>query len=159
VSDKAERAILFVVVGALVAGAIWFQLRPREAGSPVASTDGIAGLGSNAVTTPSGLKYQDMVVGQGPTPKKGQTCVVHYLGRLTDGQEFDGSRKRGEPFRFPLGEGQVIKGWDEGVATMQVGGVRRLVVPAALGYGEAGSPPRIPANATLVFDVELLGIE
>ena len=111
-----------------------------------------------AVTTPSGLEYTDLAVGTGPWPKKGQTVVVHYTGRLTDGTKFDSSYDSYEPAKFVIGIRQVIKGWDEGLATMQVGGKRRLVVPPALGYGSK-STGKIPPNSTLVFEIELLGIE
>jgi peptidylprolyl isomerase len=106
-----------------------------------------------------GLKYQDMKVGTGASPHKGQTVVVHYTGWLTDGKKFDSSVDRGQPFKFQIGMGQVIKGWDEGVATMKVGGKRKLTIPPELGYGAAGAGGVIPGNATLVFDVELLGLE
>jgi FKBP-type peptidyl-prolyl cis-trans isomerase len=105
------------------------------------------------------LKYIDLKVGQGPQPKPGQTVRVHYTGWLTNGMKFDSSVDRNEPFEFPLGEGRVIRGWDEGVATMRVGGKRKLTVPSDLGYGIKGSPPEIPPNATLIFDVELLAIK
>ena len=95
-------------------------------------------------------------VGTGAAPKAGQTVSVHYTGWLTDGKKFDSSVDRGRPFEFPLGQGRVIKGWDEGVATMKVGGKRRLVIPEALGYGEEGSSPQIPPKAGLKFEVELL---
>ncbi|MBU6452907.1 MAG: FKBP-type peptidyl-prolyl cis-trans isomerase [Cyanobacteria bacterium REEB67] len=112
------------------------------------------------VTTPSGLKYDDIKVGSGATPQSGQTVVVHYTGWLTNGQKFDSSVDRGEPFEFVLGAGNVIKGWDEGVATMKVGGKRKLTIPPHLGYGAGGAGGgKIPPNATLVFDVELLGIK
>jgi peptidylprolyl isomerase len=107
----------------------------------------------------SGLQFKDTKVGDGVSPKQGQTVTVHYTGRLTDGQVFDSSHGRGQPFKFEIGTGQVIKGWDEGVITMKVGGTRTLVIPPELGYGTRGSGGLIPPNATLEFDVELLGIE
>lgn len=113
---------------------------------------------SAEVTTPSGLKYTDLVVGTGPTPQAGQTVVVNYRGTLPkDGSEFDSSYKTGKPAEFLIGVGKVIKGWDEGLMTMKVGGKRQLVVPAKLGYGAAGTP-NIPPNAILNFEVELLDV-
>ena len=109
-------------------------------------------------TTASGLKYKDEVVGTGPSPKDGQTVSVHYTGTFTDGKKFDSSLDRGKPFKFPLGMRKVIAGWDEGVATMKVGGKRKLVVPPSLGYGPDDYGP-IPGKSTLLFDVELLGVE
>ncbi|HLV81701.1 MAG TPA: FKBP-type peptidyl-prolyl cis-trans isomerase [Chthonomonadaceae bacterium] len=108
--------------------------------------------------TASGLEYEDIREGTGPSPARGQTAVVHYVGTLTDGQPFDSSRDRGQPFEFPVGMGRVIKGWDEGVASMKVGGLRKLTIPPELGYGASGAGGVIPPNATLVFEVELLGI-
>ncbi len=116
---------------------------------------GIPELKGQIVTTASGLRYIDEKVGDGASPAKGQTATVHYTGWLTNGKKFDSSVDRGTPFTFNIGQGRVIKGWDEGVATMKIGGKRRLIIPASLGYGASGSPP-IPANATLIFDVELL---
>ena len=127
--------------------------------------------------TPTGLKYQDIKEGDGPSPKNGQTCVVHYTGWLYDpsaadghgtgwlwedgakGKKFDSSVDRGQPFEFSLGMGRVIKGWDQGVSTMKVGGKRLLLVPPQLGYGARGAGSVIPANATLLFEVELLGVK
>ncbi|MDH7515664.1 MAG: FKBP-type peptidyl-prolyl cis-trans isomerase [Bacteroidota bacterium] len=111
------------------------------------------------VTTPSGLKYVDLVVGTGASPEKGKKVRVHYIGELSDGRVFDSSYDRGQPFEFTIGVGQVIKGWDEGVMSMKVGGKRRLIIPPKLGYGEQGVPPAIPPNAVLVFEVELLGVQ
>jgi peptidylprolyl isomerase len=115
------------------------------------------------VTTPSGLKIIDTQVGTGVMPKHGQTCVMHYTGWLyengTKGKKFDSSVDRGQPFEFPLGMHRVIAGWDEGVATMKVGGKRTLIIPPELGYGARGAGGVIPPNATLIFDVELLGVK
>jgi peptidylprolyl isomerase len=114
--------------------------------------------GTDEVTTPSGLKYIEIKEGNGATPKTGQTVVVHYTGTLEDGTKFDSSRDRNQPFSFKLGVGQVIKGWDEGLSTMKVGGRRQLIIPSELGYGARGAGGVIPPNATLIFDVELLRI-
>ncbi|MGK7880838.1 MAG: FKBP-type peptidyl-prolyl cis-trans isomerase [Crocosphaera sp.] len=112
----------------------------------------------NAVTTESGLKYIDLKVGDGDSPEKGQNVRVHYTGVLkSNGKKFDSSRDRNQPFSFKIGVGQVIKGWDEGVASMKVGGQRLLIIPPELGYGSRGAGGVIPGNATLIFDVELLG--
>ena len=116
-----------------------------------------------AMTTPTGLQIIDTTVGTGASPQTGQTCVMHYTGWLSDGgkkgKKFDSSVDRGAPFEFPIGMKRVIGGWDEGVATMKVGGKRTLIIPPQLGYGERGAGGVIPPNATLIFDVELLGIK
>ena len=109
-------------------------------------------------TTPSGLTYQEVAEGSGAEAKKGDQVSVHYTGWLVEGTKFDSSKDRGDPFEFRLGAGQVIKGWDEGVAGMKVGGTRKLTIPPSLGYGARGAGGVIPANATLVFEVELLGV-
>lgn len=115
------------------------------------------------VTTATGLKYRDTVVGTGAKAEPGKTVTVHYTGWLDDGgkpgKKFDSSKDRSEPFRFPLGAHQVIAGWDEGVAGMLVGGKRTLIIPSALGYGARGAGGVIPPNAVLIFDVELLGVQ
>jgi FKBP-type peptidyl-prolyl cis-trans isomerase len=134
---------------------------PSDTSTPTPAVPTFApALGVNlaAMTkTPSGLSYEDKKVGTGPAATSGKTVSVHYTGWLPDGTKFDSSRDRNEPFDFPLGAGHVIAGWDEGVAGMKVGGRRLLVIPPNLGYGPAGTGP-IPPNATLVFDVELLGV-
>jgi FKBP-type peptidyl-prolyl cis-trans isomerase FkpA len=109
-------------------------------------------------TTPSGLVVEDVTVGEGAVAVAGQNVKVHYTGWLTDGKKFDSSKDRDDPFVFPLGAGRVIKGWDEGVQGMKVGGKRKLTIPPALGYGARGAGGVIPPNATLVFEVELLGV-
>lgn len=123
-----------------------------DAPTPTAVAD------SEYVTDASGLKYYDLQVGDGAAPTEGSVVFVHYTGWLTDGTMFDSSMKRRKPFSFVLGAGQVIKGWDLGVASMKVGGKRQLVIPGDLAYGPMGRPPKIPANATLIFEVELLDI-
>ncbi len=110
-------------------------------------------------TTASGLRYIDFGGGNGAAAKAGDTVSVHYTGTLENGQKFDSSRDRNQPFGFPLGAGRVIKGWDEGVAGMRVGDKRRLIIPSTLGYGSSGAGGVIPPDATLIFEVELLGIK
>jgi FKBP-type peptidyl-prolyl cis-trans isomerase len=111
------------------------------------------------VTTASGLQYIDTLEGSGATPQAGQTVIVHYTGYLDDGTKFDSSVDRSQPIEFTLGAGEVIRGWDEGLSTMKVGGKRRLLIPPNLGYGEQGRSGVIPPNAQLTFDVELLGVK
>ena len=137
----------------------WFlslALLAAAGGQPPAAGGG-GGSGNNEVTTPSGLKYTDDQVGTGATAESGKTVSVHYTGWLLNGTKFDSSRDRGQPFNFPLGAGRVIKGWDEGVAGMRVGGKRTLIIPPDLGYGARGTGP-IPPNSTLKFEVELLDV-
>ena len=131
-----------------------------------APQDAPGGVPTNAPTavpdyskTDSGLEYCDIKAGEGATPSKGQQVTVHYTGWLTDGKRFDSSVVKSRPFTFEIGRRRVIKGWDEGVMSMKVGGIRQLRVPPALGYGPGGHPPVIPKNATLVFEVELLEIK
>jgi FKBP-type peptidyl-prolyl cis-trans isomerase len=142
--------------------ALLFVLAIAGCGKDAKSAGFSASLGVDTTTmtkAPSGLWYTDMVVGQGAEAEPGRTVSVHYTGWLTNGTKFDSSRDRSEPFAFTLGAGQVISGWDEGVKGMKVGGRRKLVLPPQLAYGDGGAPPAIPPGATLVFDVELLGIE
>lgn len=120
--------------------------------------------GPAMITTDSGLKYVDTVVGTGATPVRGQQCRVHYTGWLDDGRnqrgkKFDSSLDRGQPLAIPIGVGRVIKGWDEGLMSMKVGGKRTLYIPSYLGYGPRGAGGDIPPNADLIFDVELLGVQ
>ncbi len=145
--NSQARIIAIVVVLALAAAAIAYVIKQR------------AGSGGTEITTASGLKYTDLVVGTGATPQKGQTVTVHYTGTLANGTKFDSSRDRGTPADFRIGVGAVIPGWDEGLMSMKVGGKRKLVIPSALGYGPQGRPPTIPGNSTLIFDVELLGVK
>ncbi len=139
-------AIITVIAGGMFASA---SVQAQTAGKPM--------------TTPSGLQIIDSKVGTGASPKTGQTCVMHYTGWLYEngakGKKFDSSVDRGQPFEFLIGTHRVIPGWDEGVATMKVGGKRTLIIPPQLGYGERGAGGVIPPNATLIFDVELLGIK
>ncbi len=129
----------------------------------IMSNDNASAQSGKPVTTSSGLQMIDTQAGTGASPKQGQTAVVHYTGYLNDngnkGKKFDSSVDRGQPFEFPIGQGRVIKGWDEGVASMKVGGKRTLIIPPALGYGASGAGGVIPPNATLIFDVELLGVK
>ncbi len=122
------------------------------------SSIAIGGTGME-VTTDSGLKYIDEKLGEGDFPQKGDILVVHYTGTLEDGTVFDSSIKRNQPIEFPVGKGRVIKGWDEGLLSMKVGGKRKLIIPSELGYGARGAGGVIPPNATLFFDVELLEIK
>lgn len=150
-TQRRNRNLLLVALAVIVLGVLgyfawstWFAQPGGEAGG-------------ETITTETGLQYQDLVVGDGPVAQSGNTVRVHYTGWLTDGTEFDSS-VGGNPFQFTLGAGRVIRGWDEGVSGMQVGGKRRLTIPPDLGYGSQGAGGVIPPNATLIFEVELLEI-
>ena len=132
--------------------------------TPAKATQPPQPKGPMMITTDSGLKYMDAVVGTGASPAKGQRCMVHYTGWLNDGRgqhgkKFDSSVDRGQPLAIPIGVGRVIKGWDEGLMTMKVGGKRTLYIPSYLGYGPRGAGADIPPNADLIFDVELLSVQ
>ena len=156
-------AVSMLMLVSIPAGAQDSAASPASAAStPVAQPAAPAKKTAKApkvITTASGLQYQILKRGKGATAQIGQTVSVHYTGWLTDGTKFDSSVDRGQPFSFSLGAGQVIKGWDEGVAGMKVGEKRKLTIPPDLGYGAAGAGGVIPPNATLVFDVELLGVQ
>jgi peptidylprolyl isomerase len=131
--------------------------------TPTTATAQEVGKVGKTVTTPSGLQIIDTQIGTGASPRPGQTCIMHYTGWLyqggAKGQKFDSSLDRRQPFEFPIGQGRVIRGWDEGVASMKVGGKRTLIIPPNLGYGARGAGGVIPPNATLIFEVELLGVK
>ncbi len=148
------------LVAALIsfAAAARSEAPSKTAGAGAPSSSGPAKVTGKPTVTPSGLKYYDLKKGDGALAKAGDTVRVHYTGWLTDGKKFDSSLDRGEPIAFKLGQGMVIKGWDEGVAGMKVGQKRQLQIPAKLGYGERGAGGIIPPNADLVFDVELVGV-
>ena len=129
------------------------------ADTPTADAGGGGECSTDYTTTDSGLKIRDIDCGDGDEAQRGDTLEVHYEGRLEDGRKFDASRDHGSTFEFQLGAGMVIAGWDEGLVGMKVGGKRELIIPPELGYGETGSPPAIPPNATLVFEVELVSIK
>jgi len=143
--NRQARTVAIIVVLALAAAAVTYLIVNRSGNS-------------QEVKTASGLRYTDITVGTGATPQRGQTVTVHYTGTLENGKKFDSSVDRGVPYTFRIGRGEVIKGWDEALMTMKVGGKRHLVIPPNLGYGANGTS-NIPGNSTLIFDVELLGVK
>jgi len=144
-----------LLIAALAVAVVLFVILRSSGESPIGPIAGPDGI----VTTASGLQYIDEVEGTGDSPKPGQLVTVHYTGTLENGTKFDSSVDKGTPYPFKIGTGRVIRGWDEGIMTMKVGGKRRLIVPPNLGYGTNGNPPSIPPNAKLIFEVELLGIQ
>ena len=143
-TKRSTRIIAVLLIGALaIAGLAYLFLRG----------------GNSTVTTPTGLRYEDLVVGTGATAAAGKKVSVDYTGTLESGEKFDSSHDRGQPYEFTLGGGDAIKGWDEGISGMKVGGKRKLTIPPRLGYGPTGRPPKIPGNATLIFEVELLDVK
>jgi FKBP-type peptidyl-prolyl cis-trans isomerase len=148
-----KKTVLMCACVATLFACAYGQAADKKTATPAAAAQ------SKAVTTASGLMYENIAAGKGAAAKAGDTVVVHYTGWLTDHTKFDSSRDRNVPFEFRLGAGQVIPGWDQGVAGMKVGGKRKLTIPPNLGYGATGAGGVIPPNATLVFEVELLGIK
>ncbi|MFH1192718.1 MAG: FKBP-type peptidyl-prolyl cis-trans isomerase [Candidatus Jorgensenbacteria bacterium] len=148
-----NKTIIFALVAVAVIAGVYFLFGGNKNMNTQNGTPG------NEITLPGGLKINDLVTGAGAEAKAGQTVTVNYAGTLADGTKFDSSYDRGTPFSFLLGAGQVIEGWDEGVAGMKVGGKRLLIIPPELGYGSAGAGGVIPPNATLTFDVELLAVQ
>ena len=151
---------IFLTLVLVIGGGIWLFMRKNNEVQS-ASIDTISSGTPTPTPTmvPNGLQLEDLKVGTGPEAKSGQVVTVHYTGTLTNGQKFDSSVDRGQPFSFILGGGMVIKGWDQGLLGMKVGGKRKLIIPPDLAYGERGAGGVIPANATLVFEVDLLGVQ
>ena len=150
-SNRKNVIIIGAIVAAFVIGAAALLFSGKGSKN--------AGKFGEEVTTPSGLKYIDEVIGTGPSPLRGRTVTVHYTGMLEDGTKFESSLDRGQPYDFRIGVGGVVKGWDEGIMTMRIGGRRRLIIPPDLGYGATGRPPLIPPNSTLIFDIELINVK
>jgi FKBP-type peptidyl-prolyl cis-trans isomerase len=151
-SNQTTKLVVYIIIAALASGALIYLLS-------VLRSSGSNHEPGTEVTTKSGLKYIDEVVGTGESPRRGRPVSVHYTGTLANGTKFDSSVDRGQPYEFPIGVGEVIEGWDEGIMTMKVGGKRKLIIPPDLGYGAAGKAPKIPPNSTLYFDVELMGVK
>lgn len=149
--SKRGKIIAMVIVAALIVAGIIYLLNI----SSKPSSTSVAGF-ENATTTASGLKYVDEVEGTGASPTSGREVSVHYTGTLTNGTKFDSSHDKGQPYTFRIGTAAVIKGWDEGILSMKIGGKRKLMIPPNLAYGAAGRLPKIPPNSTLLFDVELV---
>ncbi len=150
----------FVAMAIILAMTAVFVLAQSATGKPAApNTNAPTKVTGVGVKTDSGLQYWDIRIGNGDVAKEGSHVRVHYTGWLTTGKKFDSSVDAGKPFDFTIGNGEVIKGWEEGVAGMKVGGKRQLRIPPALGYGAEGAPPDIPPNATLIFDIKLLGVQ
>lgn len=145
-----KRIAVFAIIALVAAGLLFAGLFVILRGSTPAA--------GSQVTTASGLKYIDEVIGTGESPRTGRNVTVHYTGTLENGTKFESSVDRSEPYTFRIGTRAVIDGWDEGIMTMKVGGKRRLIIPPDLAYGAAGRPPTIPPNATLIFEIELLGV-
>ena len=148
-----------VIAGAIILGAVVAVAQTTAAKPKTPNTNAPTKVTGDGVKTDSGLQYWEIRVGPGEVAKEGSHVRVHYTGWLTTGKKFDSSVDAGKPFDFTIGNGEVIKGWEEGVAGMKVGGKRQLRIPPALGYGAAGYPGAIPANATLIFDVQLLNVQ
>lgn len=150
--------IIFIVIAIIIIWAAAVYKPGQSTQVPVATNTINATSTPNITTMPNGLKIEDVKVGTGAEAKKGSLITVHYVGTLDNGTKFDSSRDRGEPFQFPLGQGMVIQGWEQGFEGMKVGGIRKLTIPPELGYGATGAGAAIPPNATLHFEVELLGV-
>ncbi|HVZ80448.1 MAG TPA: FKBP-type peptidyl-prolyl cis-trans isomerase [bacterium] len=153
------KTLLLAASLAIPAAAVLADDAPASTPAPTTVAKTKTVKSAKVVTTADGLKYQILKTGKGKAAKAGHRVSVHYTGWLTDGTKFDSSVDRGQPFQFNLGAGQVIRGWDEGVEGMKIGEKRKLTIPSSLGYGERGAGGVIPPNATLIFDVELLGVE
>jgi FKBP-type peptidyl-prolyl cis-trans isomerase len=153
------RTLIVIAILVVAAAVIWAQTTAKKTSPVRPNTTAPSKVTGDGVKTASGLQYWDLRMGNGEVAKQGQRVRVHYTGWLTMGKKFDSSVDAGTPFDFTLGKGEVIKGWDEGVAGMRIGGKRQLRIPPDLAYGAEGSPPVIPANATLIFDVQLIAVQ